>query len=196
MLKSLNIQYYGNDGKRQYNYSNSIKHQQNAIKAIRNSIDIKTDNLFIENINVNNKYYLPYLNGVYDFKKRQLIKWDELLNNIYFMFIINRELNEFNKDDYDDLLNRVLIPIYPNENIRTFNAQIKARAIAGCVQDKRYFQQIGARNSGKGVETDLIKYCFHNYISKFDTSFYYTTKTDHTTRKIYHGYIINGLAVF
>ena len=74
------------------------------------------------------------------------------------MFIINRELNEFYKDDYEDLLNRVLIPIYPNERIRTFNAQIKARAIAGCVQDKRYYQQIGASNSGKGVETDLIKY--------------------------------------
>ena len=170
MLKSLNIKYYGNDGKRKYSYSNSIKHQQNAIRAIRNSIDIRVDNMFIENININNKYYIPYLNGVYDFRKKQLIKWDEVPEKIYFIFIIQRELKEFNIDDYDELLERVITPIYPNEKIKTFNAQIKARAIAGCVQDKRYFQQVGARNSGKGVETDLIKYCFGEYISNFDTS--------------------------
>ena len=64
----------------------------------------------------------------------------------------------------------IISPIYPNEKIKIFNAQIKARAIAGCVQDKRYYQQIGARNSGKGVETDLIKYCFGDYIANFDTS--------------------------
>lgn len=170
MLKSLNIKYYSNDGKKKYNYSNSTKHQQNAIKAIRNSIDIKSDNMFIENININNKYYLPYLNGVYDFRKKHLIKWDELPENIYFMFIIQRELKEFNDIDYNELLDRVINPIYPNEKIKIFNAQIKARAIAGCVQDKRYYQQIGARNSGKGVETDLIKYSFGDYISNFDTS--------------------------
>ena len=101
------------------------------------------------------------------------------------MFIINRELNEFYKDDYEDLLNRVLIPIYPNERLRTFNAQIKARAIAGCVQDKRYYQQIGASNSGKGVETDLIKYCFHNYISNFDTSFLlYNSRRPHDAKNL------------
>jgi len=170
MLKSLNIKYYGADGKRKYNYSNSTKHQQNAIKAIKNSLDIKVDNMFIENININNKYYLPYLNGVYDFRKKHLIRWDELPENIYFMFIIQRELKEYNNDDYKELLERVINPIYPNEKIKLFNAQIKARAIAGCVQDKRYYQQIGARNSGKGVETDLIKYCFGDYISNFDTS--------------------------
>ena len=52
---------------------------------------------------------------------------------------------------------RVVTPIYTIKREKKYNAEIKARAIAGCVQDKMYYLQTGERNSGKGVETDLMK---------------------------------------
>ena len=70
-------------------------------------------------------------------------------------------------NSYDELLERVLKPIYPNNEILKFNAQAKSRAIAGCVQDKRYYQQVGARNSGKGVESDLLKSAFEKFVDEF-----------------------------
>jgi hypothetical protein len=91
------------------------------------------------------------LNGVYSFKDKKLYEYEEL-SNIHFTHIINRELK----------------PKIENEKI--YNAQIKARAIAGCVQDKTYYLQTGERNSGKGVETDLMKKAFDKYVKSFDTS--------------------------
>ena len=67
-------------------------------------------------------------------------------------------------------MTRIIEPIYPIENEKIYNAQIKARAIAGCVQDKTYYLQTGERNSGKGVETDLMKKAFDKYVKSFDTS--------------------------
>ena len=76
------------------------------------------------------------------------------------------------KDDdaYNELMSRVINPIYPIESEKKYNAEIKARAIAGCVQDKMYYLQTGERNSGKGVETDLMKKAFDKYVKSFDTS--------------------------
>ena len=76
------------------------------------------------------------------------------------------------KDDeaYNELMTQVINPIYPIESEKIYNAEIKARAIAGCVQDKIYYLQTGERNSGKGVETDLMKKAFDKYVKSFDTS--------------------------
>ncbi len=54
--------------------------------------------------------------------------------------------------------------------MKIYNSQIKARAIAGCIQDKLYYLQTGERNSGKGVEIDLMKKAFYKYVQTFDTS--------------------------
>ena len=67
------------------------------------------------------------------------------------------------KDDeeYNDLMSRIINPIHPIESEKNYNAQIKARAIAGCVQDKTHYLPTGERNTGKGVETDLMKKAFY-----------------------------------
>ena len=63
---------------------------------------------------------------------------------------------------------KVINPIYPNEDERDYNAHIKARAIAGCFEDKKWYSFIGARNSGKGVETTLLKNAFGCFVKTFD----------------------------
>lgn len=170
MITNLQIKFVGADGKRKYSYSSSVKHQKNCIIAIKNSSNIKIDNNFINNLSFNNKYYLPFLNGVYYFKDKKLYNYDELPSNVNFTHIINREYKPKDDEAYNELMTRVINPIYPIECEKKYNAEIKARAIAGCVQDKKYYLQTGERNSGKGVETDLLMKAFDKYVMSFDTS--------------------------
>jgi hypothetical protein len=169
MITNLEIKFLGADNKRKYSYSSSVKHQKNCIIAIRNNANIKINNNFINDLSFNNKYYLPFLNGIYSFKDKKLYKYEEL-PNIHFTHIINREFMPKDDKAYNELMTRIINPIYPIENEKIFNSQIKARAIAGCVQDKTYYLQTGERNTGKGVETDLMKKAFYKYVQIFDTS--------------------------
>jgi hypothetical protein len=169
MITNLEIKFVGADNKRKYSYSSSVKHQKNCIIAIKNNANIKIDNNFINDLSFNNKYHLPFLNGIYSFKDKKLYKYEEL-PNIHFIHIINREFMPKDDKAYNELMTRIINPIYPIENEKIYNSQIKARAIAGCVQDKTYYLQTGERNTGKGVETDLMKKAFYKYVQIFDTS--------------------------
>ena len=128
---------------------------------------IINDRFYNDMIN-NNKYFLPFNDGIYSFKDKKLYTYNEL-PNIHFIQKINRNYPKFNKTDYDDLMNKVLIPIYPNEEERTYNAHIKSRVLAGCYDDKKWYAFIGSRNSGKGVETNLLKYGFENFVKDFNS---------------------------
>ena len=44
-------------------------------------------------------------------------------------------------------MNKVIIPIYPNDDERNYNAHIKARALAGCYEDK----------NGMGIQVQEIQ---------------------------------------
>jgi hypothetical protein len=57
-------------------------------------------------------------------------------------------------------MNRAIISIYPDETERKYNAHIKSRAFAGCYEDKKWYGYSGARNSGRGTETGLLKSAF------------------------------------
>ena len=170
MITNLKIKFLGADNKRKYSYSSSVKHQKNCIIAIKNNSNIRIDNNFINNITFNNKYYLPFLNGVYYFKDKKLYNYDDLPSNVSFTHIIIRDFKPKDDEAYNELMTRVINPIYPIESEKKYNAEIKARAIAGCVQDKKYYLQTGERNSGKGVETDLMMKAFDKYVRSFDTS--------------------------
>ena len=169
MITNLKIKFVGADNKRKYSYSSSVKHQKNCIIAIKNNSNIKINDNFINDLSFNNKYYIPFLNGVYSFKDKKIYEY-EALSNIYFTHIINRDFMPKDDEAYNELMTQVINPIYPIESEKKYNAEIKARAIAGCVQDKMYYLQTGERNSGKGVETDLMKKAFDKYVKSFDTS--------------------------
>jgi hypothetical protein len=71
MITNLKIKFVGADNKRKYSYSSSVKHQKNCcIIAIKNNSNIKINDNFINVLSLNNKYYLPSLNGVYSFKDK------------------------------------------------------------------------------------------------------------------------------
>lgn len=166
-IGDLDIKFYGADGKRKYSYSSSVKHIKDCIMCIKANISIVNDKFYDDMIK-NQLYYLPFLDGIYSFIDSKLYKYKEL-PDIHFTFKINRMFPTYNKVDYDELMNRVIIPIYPNEEERIHNAHIKARALAGCYHDKIWYGYGGSRNSGKGVESGLTKSAFEEFVSSFDS---------------------------
>lgn len=168
MIGKTEITFYGADGKRKYHYNTSIKHIKDCITCIKANQTIINDRFYDEMIK-NNKFYLPFNDGIYSFKDKKVFQYQEL-PSIHFTFKINRNFPKYNKNDYDDLVKRVIAPIYPNEEERTYNAHIKARALAGCYEDKVWYGYSGARNSGKGTETGLMKSSFCDFVLDFNAN--------------------------
>jgi hypothetical protein len=166
MVEKSNIYFMGGRDK-VFSYSNAVSHQKNCVIAICHSPLIKIDNDFITNIGANNKTYLPYLNGIWSFKDRKLYSYDEL-PNIHFLSIINLNLVEISKDEYDEFMNRVINPIFPIKIERDYFAHIISRSMAGHNEDKRWYGFSGLRDGGKGVLTDLMIYAFGKYFGTFD----------------------------
>jgi hypothetical protein len=149
-----------------FRYSGFSSHI-NKCKSLILLTGFKVDNNFI-NDNLNKSlYYLPFKDCIYSFKDKKTYNYDDI--DICFTQFIDRDFpHQFIQEDYDELLTRVINPIYPEEEERIFNAHIKARAIAGCFTDKKWYVFQGARNSGKGVETSLLRNAFKCYVSMFD----------------------------
>lgn len=178
MIGKTDILFFGADGKRKYHYNKSIKHIKDCITCIKANQTIINDKFYDEMIK-NNKFYLPFNDGIYSFKDKKLFKYEEL-PNIHFTFKINRNFPKYNKKDYDDLIKRVIAPIYPNEDEQIYNAHIKARALAGCYEDKVWYGYSGARNSGKGTETGLMKGSFGEFVLDFNAKCLISTKNGNT----------------
>ena len=166
MIGKLEILFYGADGKRKYHYNTSIKHIKDCIMCVKANKTIINDKFYDNMIN-NNKYYLPFNDGIYSFKEKKLYKYNEL-PQIHFTYKINRNFPVFNKKDYDDLMEKVIIPIYPIEEERSYNAHIKSRALAGCYYDKKWYGYSGSRNSGKGTETGILRSAFGDFVLEFN----------------------------
>ena len=166
MIGKLDIMFYGADGKRKYHYNKSIKHIKDCIVCIKANKTIINDKFYDDMIK-NNKYYLPFNDGIYSFKDKKLYSYDEL-PNIHFTYKINRNFPKYNKEDYDDLMDKVIIPIYPDETERKYNAHIKSRALAGCYEDKKWYGYSGSRNSGKGTETGILRSAFGDFVLEFN----------------------------
>ena len=166
MIGKLDIMFYGADGKRKYHYNTSIKHIKDCSIVVKANKSIINDNFYDDMIK-NNKYYLPFNDGIYSFNNKKLYNYNEL-SNIHFTFKINRNFPKFIKEDYDDLMNKVINPIYPNEDERKYNAHIKSRALAACYEDKKWYGYSGSRNSGKGTETGLMRSAFGDFVLEFN----------------------------
>jgi hypothetical protein len=167
MISKLDIKYYGADGKRKYSYSRSIKNIKNCIICVKINDNIIINDKFYDDMINNNKFYIPFIDGIYSFINKKLYKYDEL-PNVKFTFKINRTFPIFNKENYDEMMNRVIIPIYPNEDERIYNAHCKSRALAGCFNDKKWYAYTGSRNSGKGTETIILRKAFGDYVKEFN----------------------------
>jgi hypothetical protein len=165
-IQETDIKYLLNDEGKTKSYSTSLKN----IKACYELVLVngfKEDNNFIKNIQKNSKNYLPFKNGFYSFIDKKLYNYDEL-PNINFTQQIYRDFPTFNKDNQDELLTRIINPIFPNEEERHYFFHSISRALAGYFTDKKWSAGVGARNCGKTVITKTLTGSFGCYVKSFD----------------------------
>ncbi len=87
---------------------------------------------------------------------------------IYLILTLRIKLIEAYRNiikEYDGMMNRLIIPIYPIEGERIYNAHIKARTFAGCNRAKKWFiftknargprEQAGVRPAAPGGKHGL-----------------------------------------
>ena len=88
---------------------------------------------FIDNNITKSKTYLPFSNGVYCMKSKTLLKYNDV--DIQFTQIINRDFPNLNQNAFDILMQKVIIPILPDELERKYFIYCLARALAGHFED-------------------------------------------------------------
>jgi uncharacterized protein YfkK (UPF0435 family) len=159
-------------------YTNDLRNCKLVIDEIRNSLDI-INNSFVDEMTQKNKLYLPFRDGIYSFVKKELIPYENL-PDVNFTFKINRNFPVFDKTAHADMMEKLLIPIYPNEEERNYNAHVKSRALAGCFEDKKWYGYCGLRDSGKGTETGLLRKAFGPFVAEFTSGFLVMTKDSAT----------------
>ena len=123
--------------------------------------------------------YMAFKNGVWSFDERRLLSFEEALQKqIYFTRDTGRpcpQLTEVTQETVpvtvttteavrDQLITRVIEPFLPDEEQRVFFLNCLARALAGRIQDKRWFVGLGERNCGKGILCKLLEASFGPFV--------------------------------
>ena len=58
---------------------------------------------FVSNMLINAKEYLPFLNGVYSMRQKELMRYEDV--SVQFNQVIDRDFPQFNADTLDSFLN-------------------------------------------------------------------------------------------
>jgi hypothetical protein len=122
---------------------------------------------FISNMLINSKEYLPFMNGVYSMRHKKLMNYEDV--SVQFTQIIDRDFPKYNQNAYDTMMEKIIIPILPDEEERQYFIYCIARALAGKYEDKKWFINKGSRNSGKGVITKLLQNAFKIFVGTFNS---------------------------
>jgi hypothetical protein len=108
---------------------------------------------------------------VHVFKTKQFIDYDTLPEHVVLVNQIKRPYpRRVIEEDRQWLMDRVLVPIFMNEDQCKYFLHVIARLMAGhATDDKRWYILRGERNSGKGVLTYLMKEAFNGgHVEEFD----------------------------
>lgn len=117
------------------------------------------------------KAKLCFNDGVLDFKAKTFTLWSAIpVATIFTTNKINRDFGQYfknpNRQDMKDITEKIFDPAYGKNQKRAFH--FLSRAMAGHAEDKRWATYLGSRNSGKGIEYELLKYGFEDYVATFE----------------------------
>ena len=144
-------------------YSSSTRHVEACVKQVLAHPGLERPG-FVKMLFDSSLGYLAFRNGVYCFKTRMLMPYP--LENVYFTKRINRDFDNCEPDNdlKVELMNRVIIPTFPDKEIRDYMLNRFARGLAGKIYDKIWHICIGERNSGKGVMCTLLSSAFECFV--------------------------------
>jgi hypothetical protein len=163
---NTNIIYAVGDNGQFRSYTQSIKNINNCYKAIL-SIAFEEDPDFFNNMLKSNKGYLPFLDGVYNFKDKKLYTYEEK-PDVIFTKKMNRKFPIRNQDKIDEVKTKILKPILSDENKLNYFLHCLSRSLAGYVEDKKWYSWVGFRNCGKSVLTLFLCNSFHEFVGTFN----------------------------
>ena len=119
------------------------------------------------------QYKLFFLNGYFDFKKKEFVNNYECSKANRTFIKINRKFKKSHNHELRDEINKKLFyPIFTilnkdsEENLQLYKYFMYSTAhyLAGDISLKRWSMFQGLRNSGKGIIGDILKNCFQNYV--------------------------------
>lgn len=122
------------------------------------------DGEFVKKLWETNIGKLCFTNGYYCFKSKAFKPYDdETFSPIY----IKREFPVRNETKIKEVFDKVLKPIFWNEEQLNYFLHWASRGLAGEYTEKTWAVGLGNRNSGKGVLTELFKNAFEEYVCDF-----------------------------
>jgi hypothetical protein len=161
-----------------------------------NTVDEQLYKLF----HTTTKDKLCFNDGVLNMKEQTFTLWENV-TDVYTTLKINRDFQTtfLEKDSPNSLEliqkihNDIFIPLYYNEhspNMLEDAYHFLVRAICGHNEDKTWATYLGNRNCGKGVEYELFKTAFEDYVSSFELSNILRQKNasiscEETSKKLY-----------
>jgi Mg2+ and Co2+ transporter CorA len=156
---------YDNGSGRTAHYSNDTARMKCAIPRVLCDPSIKDDR-FVEKLWDSNRGFLAYTNGVYSFKDRRLLTFEEAREKgIRFTLNTKRAYTAEVADKFmEDLVTRVFEGFLPDVDQRKSLLNHLSRALAGHIEDKRWFVCMGMRNCGKGILCKLLMYAFGDFV--------------------------------
>lgn len=148
-------------------YSKCANRIKNCYALFKTSNELVTSN-FEDLMYQSAHRRLPFQNGVFDFNEKKLIPHDQMQDKV-FPFMIDRDYEEtVPQEDIDELMDRVITPIFPDPDQRDYFLHVVARALACEVPDKKWYMMEGFRDSGKGTLTDMIRSAFGKFMGTFN----------------------------
>jgi hypothetical protein len=149
------------------NYAKDTGKMKGCIKRVLADQSIRDDR-FVEKLWLSNLGYLAYTNGVYSFKEFRLLTFEEAQERgIHFTQDTGRAYTaeaEVNRIVKEELGRRIIALFLPDESQREFFFNSLCRALAGHIEDKRWFAAMGQRNCGKGILCKLLSYAFGLFV--------------------------------
>lgn len=152
--------------------SKNISAAKKIVETLYAYVHVKNNDPHLyDKFHISTKAKICFNDGVLDLKAKTFTLWLNIPpNTIYTTNKINRDFNDFftnpNRKDIDDIKEKIFDPAYGNNKDRAFH--FLSRAMAGHSEDKRWATYLGSRNSGKGIEYELLKYGFEDYVASFE----------------------------
>jgi hypothetical protein len=141
-------------------YSRNTKHCVDCISKILECTST-VDETFVDKLWESNLRYLAFKDGVYCFRDGSFAAQAD---NVLFTNRIARSFPRSDDAVEQELMAKILTPIFPKRDQLDYFLHCLARALAGEIFDKKWYVLIGERNSGKGVICALLERAFGSFV--------------------------------
>lgn len=153
-------------------YSQHITKAKHILEALISKVIVENDDPELYNkFHSTCKNKLCFNDGVLYVKDKKFVKW-EYVKDVYSCVKINRDFSDYFANPDRKIINDIKTNLFDNSYGDKCELALNflSRAITGNNQDKTWATYLGNRNSGKGVEFDLLKTAFENYVNSFEVS--------------------------